>query len=118
MRLHITGFKLSKLGSIQDRVIRDFMTKESEKESKKVQINAILAIQSLPEDDDRVKKLWREYLGLEYGIEIPENSDKEIEMMDYYQKVVKNLKPELSMKDGKLMVSGLGSINPNPNQQG
>ena len=118
MRLHVTGFKLPKLGTVQDRVIRQFLTKESEREIKKTQLLAIIAVQSLPAEDDRVKKLWKEYLALEYGLEIPEHSDQEMQMMEYYQKVVKHLKPQLSRKNGQLTVSGFGSINSNPNQQG
>jgi hypothetical protein len=110
MRLYTSGVKPPKLGTVQDKVIRQFMTSESDKETKKVQILALLAVQTLPAEDDRVKKIWKSYLGLEYGIEIPEHTDHEKKMMDYYDRVVKKLKPSMFMKQGKLIVSGLDDL--------
>jgi hypothetical protein len=118
MKLFLTGIKLPKLGSLQDRIIRQHMTSESQKETKKVQFLALLAINSVSTADvsstteweKKVKNLWTSYLGLEYGVEIPEDNDKEIEMMEYYQSTVKNLKAQLSMKAGQLTVTGLDKL--------
>lgn len=110
MKLYTNGIKLPKLGSVEDRVIRQFLTKESEKESKKTQLLALIAVQALPSKDDQVKKVWSKYLELEYGVEIPEHTEQELDMMKYYEGVVKHIKPKLSMKNGKMFVSGFESF--------
>jgi hypothetical protein len=114
MRLYTSGIKVPPLGSIEDRVIRKFMTKESERDTKKIQFMALLAVQSLPEKDDRVKKLWKEYLSLEYGVILPEHTEKEDAMIDFYANVVSKMKPQLTMNNGKVVVSGFEFLKKPP----
>lgn len=119
MKLYTSGVKMHKLGSPQDRVIRQYLVKESDKEIAKTQLMAMLVSNSIPfanesasrEWADRVKKVFSSYMGLEYGIEIPEFSNKETEMIEHYQKKVKHLKPKLHRdKKGRFTVSGLDSL--------
>ena len=121
MKLHVSGVKVPKLGSIQDRIIRQHLTKESEKETKKTQLLALLVVNSIPFNNQqaatawegKVKKIWKEYLGLELGLEIPEQDEKDEALMEYYLKTVKKLKLKLSKPTkGKagLVVTGLENI--------
>lgn len=119
MKLYTSGIKPHKLGSAQDRVIRKYMVSESEKESAKTHLLALLVANSIPFDDpsssreweSKIRKIWSTYLGLEYGVHIPENTQEELDMMAYYTNTVKNLKPVLSTsKDGGLKVSGLDGL--------
>lgn len=118
MRLHLSGVKLPKLGTLADRVMRMHVTRESERETKKTQLLALLAANSIDFDNQqsasawegRIKGIWNRYLALEYGIELAPEKEKELEMMDYYQGFVKHLKPVMNNKDGKFTVSGLESL--------
>jgi len=115
MRLYTSGVKVPKLGSLQDRVIRQHFNSEAEKETKKVQLLALLAANSVQYSDkeastkweNKVRAIWNKYLELEYGIEIPEHTENEIKMMEYYNNSIKNLKAKLSIKDGKLTLFGV-----------
>src|SRR5437763_14744037 len=99
MKLYTSGVKLPKLGSPQDRVIRNYLLKETQKEVAKTQLLAMLVTNSIQFKDassasdwhDKVKRIWNGYLGLEYGIEIPEHTDKEIQMIEHYNKKIKHL---------------------------
>ncbi len=116
MKLHVSGVKVPRLGSVEDRVIRQYLTKEAQKETKKAQLLALIAINSAQTTDqneasewlNKVRKIFNVYLGLEYGVEIPEQTEIEVKMSNYYEKVVKKMKLKLS-KDGtgQLVVSGL-----------
>jgi hypothetical protein len=119
VKMHMSGIAVPKLGSYQDKVFREYLTKDSEKETKKTQLLALLVSNSVTFHEEaagrewsaRVRKIWNEYVGLEYGVEIPEQSNKEMLMMDYYQKTVKKMKPRLSSsKNGGLTVSGLDAL--------
>lgn len=110
----MSGIEVPKLGTVRDRVLRQYLTKESELESKKMQFQALIAMMSMPQSGgDRIKKLWKDYLGLEFGVEIPEHSDKEVQMYEYYAGVVSKLKPQIGMVDGKLRVYGMDALQPN-----
>lgn len=120
MRLHLSGVTVPRLGSVQDRVIRQFMSKESEKEVKKTNLLALLVVNSgnasTPSDlekwEEKVKNVFTDYMELELGYKLPETNKKEMEMLDYYTKHVKNLRPTLHAEAGKqgLIVKGLDSI--------
>lgn len=119
MKLYTSGVKVHKLGSPQDVVVRQYLVKESEKEVTKTKFMVMLVSNIIPfnnENDSKewhqkVKKVWSNYLGLEYGVEIPEFSDKETQMIDHYKTKVKHLKPVLK-KDakGQFVVHGLNSL--------
>lgn len=66
---------------------------------------------ALREWESKIKKVFTTYLGLEYGFEVPEHTEKEIVMTKYYLDKVKNLKPKLSKNEsGQIVVSGLNSL--------
>jgi hypothetical protein len=118
MRLHLSGVKLPKYRSLQDRVMRAHLTRESEKETKKTQLLALLVANSIDFENSqsasawegRIKSLWNRYLALEYGLEIAPEKEKELQMLEYYQGFVKNLRPTLNNKDGKYVVTGLDDL--------
>lgn len=119
MKLHMSGMKVPKLGSVQDMVYRQYLSKESQKETKKTQLLALLVTNSVmfgDQNSDRewaskVRKIWNAYIGLEYGVDLPENTEKEMQMIEYYESTIKHLRPKLIRgKDGKPIVSGLDSL--------
>jgi hypothetical protein len=119
MKLYTSGVKLPKLGSPQDRVLRNYLLKESQKEVAKTQLLAMMVANVVQFSDngaardwnDRVKKIWNGYLGLEYGLEIPEHTDQEVKMIEHYSKKVKHLKPKLTKGDkGQFIVTGLDAL--------
>lgn len=119
MKLYTSGIKVHKLGSPQDRVIRQYLVKVSEKEIAKTQLMAMLVSNSISfatessarEWTDRVRKVFTNIMGLEYGIEVPEFSDVESKMIKEYQTKVKHLKPKLKRDaKGRFTVTGLDSM--------
>jgi hypothetical protein len=60
--------------------------------------------------EGKIKGLWNRYLALEYGIELAPEKEKEMQMLEYYQGFVKNLKPVLRNEGGKPVVSGLNDL--------
>lgn len=118
-RLHLSGIKVPKLGSPQDKIFRQYLIKESERASAKVNLLGLLVANSIPFNDaaasqeweSKVKRIWNNYLALEYGLELPPDKEKELEMQEFYLKKVKALKPKLSRDtDGRLLVSGLDDL--------
>lgn len=119
MKIYTSGLKVHKLGSPQDRIVRSYLVKESEKEVAKTQLLAMMVSNVIPFNNEtastewqgRVKKIWNKYIGLEYGLEVPEFSDKETQMIDHYKNHVKHLKPVLTKtKAGGFVVTGLDSL--------
>lgn len=114
MSLYVKGVTVPKLGSLQDRVIREYLSREADKEIKKVQLLALMVNSLTHKDDDRPISIFKKYLSLELGIEIPEMSDKEQQMLDYYQTVVKPMKPTITIQGKgdkrRLVVSGLDAL--------
>lgn len=119
MKLHLSGVKLPKLGSLKDRVYREYLVKETQLEAKKGEVLMLMALTNPSIDDPKrrrewgstIRKIWTQYVSLLLNIEIPEKTDKEIEMMEFYQNVVKPSKPKLFRdKTGSLRVSGLDQL--------
>ncbi len=115
----MAGIKVHKLGSPQDRVLRQYLVKENEKEISKTQLMAMLVTNSIPfnnandarEWNSKVKQVFSTFMSLEYGVELPEFSDKETQMIEQYTKKVKHLKPKLTKdKKGGFVVTGLDSL--------
>jgi hypothetical protein len=112
--------KLPKLNTLKDIVFREFLEKESEKEIKKVQILSIIANSFTNVNDDRIITMFRDYLSLELGAEIPRYTEHEASMMEFYMNVVKPMTPQIKTegkgKNQKLVVTGLepllGKKNP------
>lgn len=55
-----------------------------------------------------VKKVWKGYVSLLMNVELPENTDEEVKMLEYYETVVKKVKPKATKTEsGTVAVSGL-----------
>ena len=119
MKLHLSGVKMPKLGSMQDRVYREYLTREVELEAKKGELIMLQTLTNPSFDDpskrrewgSTVKRIWNQYLSLLLNVEWEEKTEKEIQMMEYYETVMKNSKLKLSRsKDGGLSVSGVDQL--------
>jgi hypothetical protein len=115
MKLHLSGVKVPKLGSLHDRVYREYMTRESQLEAEKMKLVMMQTITNPSFDDsgrarqwtENVKKVWTNYLSLQYGLEISEHNEKELHMLDYYSGVIKHLKPTYQKTAKGIVVKGL-----------
>jgi len=123
MKLHLSGVKLPKLGTIQDRVYREYLIKEAQLEAKKLEMVMLLTLTNPSiEDPNRrrdwakaIKTIWTQTLSLLLNVELPEQTAKEMEMLEYYQNVVKNSELKLFKdKMGKLHVSGVDKLLQKP----
>lgn len=119
MKLHTSGVKPSKLGSIQDRITRQYMLKETELEVSRSQFTMMMALTNPQFNDERgskwagnIKKCWKEYLSLLFNLEVQEETDEEKVLKEYYDQVVSKLRPVIrkDRKTGKLEVSGLDQM--------
>jgi len=62
-----------------------------------------------------IKTIWTQTLSLLLNVELPEQTAKEMEMLEYYQNVVKNSELKLFKdKMGKLHVSGVDKLLQKP----
>lgn len=118
MKLHLSGVKVPKLGSLQDKVYRQYLTKESQLGVEKTKFTMLQTLTNPTFDDtgkardwhSKIKKAWANYLSLEFNVDIPENTEKELQMMEYYENVVKHLKPKLERSGKGLAVKGLSDL--------
>jgi len=115
--MYVMGVKVPRLGSIQDRILKQHFSKEAQKEAKKTQLVAMYTANSVSVDasaadewNSRIKKIWNQYLALEYGVEVTAETEKELQMTEYYMKNIKTLKAKLIVKNKQLLVTGLESI--------
>ena len=124
LRLHLKGVEVPKLGTMRDRVLRAALNEEDRLELKKLEFQMMIAATnpSYPKAEDqrewvdRVKKVWKGLVGLTMHVKIPEHSDEENRMLEYYDKVVSKLRPkiQLTKKEGSnrktLAVTGLSRL--------
>lgn len=119
MKLHLSGVKLPRLGSLQDRVYREYMFREAKLEAKKAEMFMLMTLTNPDLDNPNqrrewgstVKDLWSEYLAMLMNVEMPEKTEKEVEMLEYYQSVVKKAKLKLfKTRDNRLNVSGVEQL--------
>lgn len=119
LRLHASGVKLPKLGSIQDSTFRKFQLAEAKKELRKNTLLAYIAVNTPTFDDqskarewsNKVSQTWKEYSSLELGLEMTEAKDDTKAMEAAYTDFVKKLKPVLSKDEsGAMNVTGLGAL--------
>lgn len=120
MKLHLSGVKLPKLGTVKDRIYRDYLVKEAQLEAKKTEMVMLMALTNPTIQDpakhrewaSAIKEIWTQYLSLLLNVEMPEHTKKEVEMLEYYQSVMKHSKLKLfkDKKTGKLQVSGIEKL--------
>lgn len=117
MKLYVSGVKPHKLGSIQDRVVRDYMFKEAELEASRTEFTMLTSLSAADIQDPTnrekwsktVSKSWRKYLTNLFNIDMPEADEKEELLKDYYEKVVSKAKlvVHVDPKTKALSVTGL-----------
>jgi hypothetical protein len=117
--LHLRGVKVPPLGSLQDTVFRGALNYEKSLEAKRAEFSMLTTLTNPIHSSDHkarewktsVLKAWKGYIGLLMNVEMPEHDASESKMIEYYSKVVKNLKPKMSKtRDGKLQVTGLDAL--------
>lgn len=116
MRLHTSGVKLDKLGSLQDRVFREYMFKEAELESSKTEFLMYLALTNPTIEDNskraewskEINKSWKYYLSKLFVFDLPKENPEEEALKEFYDRVVAKAKLTIrkDSKTGKLELTG------------
>jgi hypothetical protein len=98
------------------------MLKETELEAKKAELTMLIALTNPSISDPNkhrewskaIKGVWSKYIALLLNVEIPEQTKEELEMIEYYETVVKKAKLRLvkTGKKGSLGVEGLDQLFP------
>lgn len=118
MKLHLSGIEVPKLGSLKDRVYRDYLTKENQLEAEKAKLLMLVALTNPTISDPnkardwsgKVKKIWADYLALQFNTDMPVKNEKEAQMAEYYENVVKHLKPVIEKSSSGYKVQGLNHL--------
>lgn len=120
MRLHVQGIKLPPLGSVQDKVLRDFAMREAGLEAKRAEFQMLTLLTNPSISDEAkwkewrgtVKNIWQQYVGLLYNVDTPETGNKDKQLIDYYNLVVKPSKLQMykDSKTGSLKLIGADSL--------
>lgn len=101
LKLHLQGVEVPQLGSLKDRVLREAMLHEDKLELKKLEFQMMIALTTPQFSEDgrarswteNIRKIWRQTVGLTLFVDVPENSEEETQMMEYYANVVSKLRP-------------------------
>jgi hypothetical protein len=98
------------------------MLKESELEAKKMELTMLIALTNPSISDPNkhrewhkaIKGVWSKYIALMLNVEIPEQTQEELEMMEYYETVVKKAKLRLvkTGNKGGIGLEGLDQLFP------
>jgi hypothetical protein len=117
MRLHTSGVKVPKLGSLHDRLFRNFLIKEAGVEISRARFSMLQAMVTpeLKSESaksswiDEIKGSWDTYLARVLLYDIPKESPKERALRDYYDKVISKVRPVVTKnkKTGNLTVQGI-----------
>jgi hypothetical protein len=120
MRLYTQGVKLPKLGTIQDRMLRQFLVKESELEAKRVefQMLTLLTNPTAPDEESarkwrrKVTDIWRGYVSRLFVVDIPSEDQDEEKLKTFYLENVKNREIQLRLDSstGELVATGATGI--------
>jgi len=109
MDMLLSGIQVPKLGSVQDRTLRAFMTKKIGREVAQVKLLAQIASASGGSDKSWVRtisSIWKDYLRSSYHLEA-EHENLENDMLEEYKKFA-HIRPKLVIeKDGTLKVKGI-----------
>lgn len=116
MKLYTSGVKLTRLGSLHDRVIRQYLTKETELEAKKHEFSMLVALTNPSFDSDSkrdgwvktLQKSWNSFLGKLFNVDVPETTSEEEALKEYYDRVVSKMNLAIRKdKRGGLTLEGL-----------
>lgn len=120
MRLYAQGVKLPKLGTVQDRVLRQFSVQEAELEAKRLEFQMLTlltnpAIQDQDARKDwrkRVTDIWRGYISKLFVVDLPSEDDDDNRLKEFYLKKVKNSKVQMFREEstGELIATGVDGI--------
>lgn len=119
MKLHVSGVKVPKLGTMQDRVMREYLYKTAQLEIKRTEFMMLAALTGpnlLNPNDKRswassISKSWRQYMSLEYNLEMTEHTERELELIEYYTSTVKNAKLQIRVDEkGTPVLNGLETM--------
>ncbi|HET8686715.1 MAG TPA: hypothetical protein VFM18_08630 [Methanosarcina sp.] len=121
MKLHIQGVKLPPLGSIQDRIYRQYLVKEAQLEAKRTEFSMMTLLTNPQISEDvrwkewrgNVRDMWQQYVSMLFHLEVESQSSKDKESMDYYVNVVKHSKLQMFRdRSGRLRLSGIDTLLP------
>ena len=97
------------LGSLQDVILRGYLSKEVGKKIKEKSLLALIAHGTslhIKEWGTHVDKVFQNYLRAELGLE-DEEKEKEVSLIQQYE-LIKDLRPEMQKdKSGKIVVKGI-----------
>lgn len=120
MRLYTQGVKLPKLGTIQDRVLRQFSVQEAELEAKRLefQMLTLLTNPSIPDQEDRrawrkrVTDIWRDYIAKLFVVDLPTEDDADNKLKEFYLSKVKNSQVQMFRDEatGELKATGTDGL--------
>lgn len=120
MRLYTQGVKLPKLGTIQDRMLRQFLLKEAELEAKRVefQMLTLLTNPTAPDEESarrwrrKVTDIWRGYVSKLFVVDIPSEDQDEAKLKEFYLQNVKNSNVQLRRDSdtGELIAIGASTL--------
>lgn len=110
-----SGVPLSPLGSLKDRVLRDFMFKESRKSLKYQELQLAIALLNTTDDKARnaIQSIWKDLVRLELGfdvdIQVSEDKPESAWIAEYEH--MKSMNVQIARKKGGgLEVTGLPTL--------
>lgn len=94
------------------------MTMENQLEAEKMKFTMLTALTNPNLQDsgkyrewsDTLKKVWSSYLSYQFGIDVPKETEDEIKMREYYETVVKHVKPKVRRNGKSYFIEGLDSL--------
>ena len=116
LSLFFRGIEVPALGSPRDKTFRAFLMHEARVEVKKHEMAYLMALTSPEMRDVEFARTWAKqvrntfngYVSLLQGEEPEELTEEEGLMLDYYEKVIKKTRVEVTKKeDGKLVATGI-----------
>jgi hypothetical protein len=110
MELYVSGVAVPKLGSLQDRLARQYLARRADKEVAKNKVLAMAAVASGGPDNDKwakeVSSVFGNYVNLELFLEGEvEKQERDMQREFEYWKTVKPT--VVKGKDGSLSVKGI-----------
>ena len=109
MELYVSGVKVPKLGSLQDRILRNYLTKRASREVGKNKLLAQIATAVGGESKEwssAISRIWSDYVNMEFFLEGADD-EREADMKNQFEYWTKVKPVIVKDKDGKLSVKGL-----------
>lgn len=125
MKLHLSGVKLPKLGTLQDRVYRDYLTRETRASLNRDEFLMMTALTNPKIEDpakqrqwlSSIKEMWTRYVSASFGIEFTQKDAQDLKLREFYEDRVKPAQLKMARgRDGNVFVEGIESIFGQPSQ--